>query len=337
MSSLLEAWDRLSVDGESGDGYVRLRLLDVSACSAFAAKRSEGSLEAIVLDVHTSALPPSAEYPDTRGAKLSVYGLTPGPGGTTRIVLSLADGSYLDVFRRLGEDLVDRLRRAASEGEAVRGFISGLARWQAFLRRHGSAGLTLEARRGLFGELFLLLKRVLPRTGAPAAIASWKGCTGASHDFQWRDGSIEVKTTSASTPHAFHVSSVQQLDMAGQGQLFIYFAVVDEAEAGDFSLPDLIEAFRQEFTQPALDAFEDCLVEAGYLEGMRQVYASPRYSVRRERFFRVDEGFPRLRESRLPQGVEAVRYEVAVSACSAWEVEATEALDAVLGPEEVAR
>lgn len=334
MSSLFQTWDRLGVHGESGDGFIRLRLPEVHAAATYAAKSIAEELEAIIVEVGTQAIPAKADYPDARGFSLRADMLKPGRSGRTRLLLTLTDGRFRDVFHSLAEDVVSKLMEVDDEAEAVRLLITRLSRWQSFLRRHGTTGLSPEARRGLLGELVLLRDYVVPHTDEDTAVASWKGCRGANHDFQFRTASIEVKTTSSNTPHAFHVANIKQLDSPGQGQLFVFFVLLEESEGGDVSLPDVVDSLRDRFDGAAHDAFEDCLVEAGYLEAQRDLYDSPRYTIRRHRFFSVEEGFPRLREGHLPGGVEEVRYQVALAACESFEVFESDVLEAVFEREE---
>jgi hypothetical protein len=175
--------------------------------------------------------------------------------------------------------------------------------------------MSLERRRGLFGELYFLVNEVVEWTSPSAGLHSWKGLMKANHDFQFPNGSIEVKTTSASTPHSFRISNVLQLDDESVPNLFIYLVTVDEHESGMQSLPEIIDAVRSTVDPHARIDFDDALVDAGYLPTHSIHYQSPRYSVRSIRTFRVTEGFPRILEKNLDQGVEGVTYAVAISAC----------------------
>jgi len=332
MKMLFATWDRLAISGESGDGFVRLRLPEVRAAPTYAAKSVAEGLEAILMEVKTQALSAHNNYPEAHGFCVDAEMLEPGRYGRTRLMVTLTDGRYRDIFHALAEDVVTKLAEVNTEKEAVSIFINRLSRWQSFMRKHGAAGLSLEARRGLIGELFLLRNHLLGRCSQDDAIASWKGCKGANHDFQFYLGSIEVKSTNSNTPHAFHVSNINQLDSPGQGQLFVFLVLVDESESGEASLPDVIDSLRDEFEGSSLDIFEEALIDAGYTEGQREIYLSPRYTLRREYFYRVDDSFPRLRENVLPSGVEEVKYQVAISACAEFEVLSSETLDTVLGP-----
>jgi hypothetical protein len=334
MSSLADTWERLSASGTMSDALVRLRLSDVPGCDTYAARQVSDGLEALVLEVATAAIPAQAEFPDARGLAVEMRVLEPGRAGRTRIILTPSEQRYRDVFRSLAEDVVSTVQQAPNEALAVEALVARLSRWQAFLRRHGPDSLSLESRRGLFGELHLLRHDLIPRCGAVAAVESWKGTSGASHDFQFATACVEVKTTSARTPHSFHVANIKQLDAPGQGPLLVYFVVLEESAAGDVALTELIDSLRTELGEPAIYAFEDRLVEAGYLEDRRDDYASPRYSVRHQRCFEVREGFPRLQEAQIPVGVEGVTYEVAVAAALPFARTPSEALDGILGPAE---
>jgi hypothetical protein len=332
MSELFAVWDRLAIDGEGGDGFVRLRLSDVKAAAAYAAKSVAEGLEAVLLEVNTQSLSPHTDYPEAHGFFVQADMLAPGRHGRTRLMVMLTDGRYRDIFRTLAEDVVTKLAEVDTEEAAVKLFVTRLTRWQSFMRKHSVTGLSLDARRGLLGELLLLRDHLLRHCEHHTAIVSWKGCSGANHDFQFSSGSIEVKTTSSNTPHSFHVSNIRQLDSPGQGQLFLYFLLIEESEAGDASLPEVIDSIRDGLDEISLISFDESLVEADYLESQREIYSSPRYSIRREHFFRVNESFPRLREDSLPSGVEDVRYQVAVAACTDFETFPAEVLDVVLAP-----
>ncbi|MEZ4266639.1 MAG: PD-(D/E)XK motif protein [Myxococcota bacterium] len=331
MSSLLSAWGLLDTTGQRHGGFVRLRLGEVKNCATYAARSVVDQLEAVVLDVSTKSIPGDAEALDARGLSMRAEALAPGPNGRTRIVLAVADPRYRALFQTLAADVVSEMIDADSEKDAVARFVARLARWRSFLRIHGNESLSREGRRGLVGELLFLRNHVLAFPGLADPIGSWKGCRGAHHDFQFLGGSVEVKATASSNPRSFHVSSIPQLDMPDQHRLFIYFVALEESESGEFSLADLVDSLRDAVGASSLDAFDECLFHAGYLTDHSESYATPRYWLKQERFFRVDESFPRLLQERIPDGVDTVRYEVALAACTPFGVVAAEVVQALFG------
>jgi hypothetical protein len=325
-SSVASIWKELKPRHGEGDGFVRLRIPGVSSCATYAGRRILDGQEALILEFSTKSL--SSHDPTPRAAGFEVYShpITPGRTGTTRLLLVLQDSQFRDVFYALADDVVRTIARVATEPEALRAFSDRLHRWQAFLRRHGGGGLTLERRRGLFGELLFLRDEILPRVGEHRAVSSWKGSGGAHHDFQLRSGSVEVKTTAAASPHAFHVSNILQVEPAGDAPLGVVLVMLEETEGGSESLPDLIASIRGVLSTGPLELFNTALVDSGYLDVQEDEYQTPRYNRRQVRSFEVREGFPRLSSGALPNGVEDVRYSVALAACSPFECKLGELL-----------
>ncbi len=333
MSSPLKVWDKLDTKGVEGQGYIRLRLLSVTACPTYAARRLVDGLESLLLEVSTISIPGESRLPRTRGFEVRAEVLKPGRRGQTRLLLSLSEERYRDVFTALATDIVARLEASLDEEAAVRIFLERLARWQAFLRKHNPSGLALEARRGLFGELLILRENLSPYLGSTASVAAWKGYAGKPHDFQCQGGHLEVKTTAANTPHAFHVSNIKQLDPDGVPALFLAVVIIEEVEHGGETLPVVVDSIRKLLSAVDIEVFEDGLIDVGYLESQRGLYSTPSYKRRRVRFFQVREGFPSLREQQLPEGVEEVGYQVAIAACSGFEVTEQEVLSALVAAE----
>ncbi len=331
MSELASKWSRLNTAGIVGEGYVRLRLGEVSTCPAYAARSIGLEHEALMIEVETASLPPVKTYPSSRAFAMRAHVLQPGRSGLTRLILELADPGYRDIFRVLVSDVVERLASAASQEATAVAMVQRVERWQSFLRRHGLSALSAELRRGLFGELVLLRELLAWGQSEDVAVAAWKGCFGAHHDFQFTAGSIEVKTTCSTAPHAFDISSVAQLEAPSAGRLFVYFLLLAEVEGGASSLVDLIDALRHRFVGAARDAFEDRLLEAGFIDAHRDFYEAPRYDIRSECFFEVTDGFPRIREATLPTGVEHVSYRVALAACQMFVVPRTRVSETMFG------
>lgn len=331
MTGLAEAWGRLKTTGDGKGDYVRLRLPAVSACATYAAKRTTDGSVALILEVDKRALSGLSKLPASKGFELSISPLSPGRSGSTRLILALSEPEFLDVFSSLADDVARTLRGVTSETEAVAQLVDRLRTWQEFLRRFGSQGMSREARLGLYGELVFLrdyLLKVLPGT---EAVMAWAGPRRVPHDFQTRHGSVEVKTTAAATPHSFRVANIRQLDDRGVSALYICVVRVDESEGGKETLPEAIDGLRSALGASSKQLVEP-LITAGYIEAQRTLYDSPRYSIRSIRFFQVRDGFPRLLESEIPNGVEGVSFAVAIAACADLACSASEVLE-TLSPE----
>ncbi len=321
MTELSKTWDELRPNDTSDGAYVRLRLPSVLCCAVYAAKRQNTGLEALVVEVATASLPAGVTLSASKGFDLRSEPLEAGRDGRTRLILELAHVRFRDIFHTLCEDLIRSLKAAKTDQSAMREFISRLARWQAFLHRHPLDGLPLEVRRGLYGELSFIQFLFNHGLSPERVIAGWTGYQAASHDFQFASGHVEVKTSSASTPHVFRVSNASQLDDYGIPALFVHLVKVAEGEGGTTTLPDAVEKIRSVLDEHSRAVFDDGLLEAGYTDAHRGLYSTPRYSIQSRRFFRVRDGFPRLLVADLPSGVEDVRYGVAIAACAPFEVD----------------
>ena len=145
----------------------------------------------------------------------------------------------------------------------------------------------------------------------------------ADQDFQFSGGAVEVKTTAAKQPQSVRITSERQLDDTGVGALFLHVVVVDEREvpAGGTvpgqSLSALIADDRIGLSADviALSAFNDRLLDRGWLDAHASRYEGRRWTVRGERTYQVRRGFPRLVEVDLPTGVGDVNFAVSLAAC----------------------
>jgi hypothetical protein len=330
VTELSSAWEKLNPAAGVGDGYVRLRLPSVAACATYAGRSISDGREVLILEIATASLPTSSEYPQSLGFELRSEALAPGRFGKARLLLLGTQDRFRDIFHALCEDIVRCLSTTSDEPEAVRTFVSRLARWQTFLKKHEPGGLSAPERRGLFGELFFLRQLLAVSENAQVAVDAWRGCRGENHDFQLLRGSVEVKTTSANTPHSFRISNVGQLNDHGVEALYLHLIMVEENEGGTVSLPELLDQIRAELAGNPLSAFEESLLEVGYFEVHQSLYSSPRYSLRSKRYFHVTEGFPRLLDSALPPGVEDVTYAVAIAACKPFETDESQVMNQIL-------
>jgi hypothetical protein len=180
------------------------------------------------------------------------------------------------------------------------------------LQNVAEAGLTPEARRGLFGELKVLRDHLLPTMSAADAVRAWTGPDAANQDFQLPGTAIEVKTSSGKEPQTIVISNERELDERGTARLVLAHLSLDERRGGNGeSLNTTVDQTRDALADAAArDLLDDLLVRAGYLRHQRDLYDEPRYTVRKEQFWHVTGDFPRITEASLPPGVGDCRYRI---------------------------
>ncbi|MGW0178044.1 PD-(D/E)XK motif protein [Nocardia sp. NPDC003345] len=234
-------------------------------------------------------------------------GSLPDYGITLDLVLRA--GTYADIFTALVADLLASLSQVTAEtGSAV---LERLGEWQRMLAGISPDGLSREQQRGLFGELHTLSDLFLPTLG-PDAVYAWTGPDQQLQDFQFEQGSVEVKTVSGNDANRVRISNERQLDNTGLGSLFLVTLALDARQGGrGMSLPELIRQVRSQTTNFGVAGeLERRLVRAGYLDTQSRLYEDRRYALRRRTVHRVTDGFPRITEETKPLGVSDVVYTV---------------------------
>jgi len=280
------------------------------------------------------AIEGNVQLPVARGFEVRVLPVRPGPHGDVRLMLSIGDMAYRDVFAVMAEDLTGHLATVEDHRRAVRVFLERLTRWQAFFQRQSSDGLGEEEQRGLYGELWFLRHHLTLAVGAAAAIQSWTGPTAANQDFQCAAVAYETKTAVANPPQKLHVANVRQLDRTGLDALFVFHLSIDQRQGSGESLVQMIEAVRGLAIQAGTGSMvelNDKLLAAGYLDLHALRYQRVGYTRRQHHFYHVRDGFPCIVERDLKTGVGDVRYTIAVAACQPFEVGDDAAMAAVKG------
>ena len=329
-------WDELATGSEREahkDGWYLRRIYPHADSGIFVALRQPGAVPALLVEVDATAVGVIGEYPSARGFELYPEAVTPGSRGRTRLCLVLTDARYRDVLEVLVNDVSQRIALTPGESQAVKTFIARLHVWQNFLRKHGIEGLTKEAQIGLFGELSFLANHLVDRVPAHDLVNSWKGPTGGVQDIAIGGRCVEVKSTTVIPPVMVRVASMTQLDSTLVELLLLcHVSLVFDGSEGE-SLPELVDRLRvtiQNQDLMALDGFNAKLIEAGYLDSQCELYSDTRYTHRGTRFFEVTDGFPRIVAGDLRDGISECTYTVLLTACAPYELECTEAIEALL-------
>ena len=178
-----------------------------------------------------------------------------------------------------------------------------------------------------------------------AAVMGWRAPKASHQELPFGTGAIEVKTTSAKQPQVVRITSERQLDPTGIAALFLHIVIVDEREVEGLSsavgqsLPALVEDVRAGLRENPLakEAFEDALLDAGYLKVHSDNYANRYFAVRDQLTCRVKLGFPSIVEKDLPNGTGNIAYDLSLVACKPFLVNASEMVAAIQLPPDFVR
>lgn len=238
---------------------------------------------------------------------------------TTYLEVSLVNSNYSDVFDVFISDLADAASSVQDRSEIAAAVAGRIHHWQAFLRKTID-GLSVEALRGLYGELKVLdwIGRNFNYTDA---VACWVGPEGFSQDFHLRDVAIEVKTSAAKNPQSIPISSERQLDSKGISLLVLWHWSVDERLDHGETVPLLISRLRSLTSQSVnQELFENRLLEVGYLNIHESRYEFG-FEIRDLQIFEVRDPFPRLVEQDCPQGLGDLKYAIQIGAIAPFAID----------------
>lgn len=309
-----DVWSALESELTAAAGLLQRRVLPHSRHDVFLRVQSPGHLRSVVMVLRGSAGHAWKTLRSSRGLEISI-----DVRGTSEaeVVLAEADSRFRDIFTAIVNDVLRVVERdeSASPLDAV---TARLRRWQTCLETAGK-GLSAERQAGLYAELLILQDICVAHLGPTSACAAWFGPAQALQDFQWASAALEVKSSRTAEPQHMTITSERQLDTTAVERLWVAHVALDaRAEGAGETLPDRVNRVRDELaTAPEDDliTFNDSLMQAGYLDQDARRYEDTHYSLRDLAFFSVAEGFPRITEADLMEGIGAVSYKLALAAC----------------------
>jgi hypothetical protein len=251
----------------------------------------------------------------------------------TWIDLELTDARGASLFSHLCAELIEVL--AVLSEPKVQAVSDVVDRWRRFWSTTREP-MSTQAQLGLFGELWLLAEWLPAVTRS--SIEAWRGPLGGRHDFVTPAVSVEVKVGgTASGPVTHHIQSLDQLDDASEGTLYLLSLHVLYDPIGPYTLSGLISDVRtaaESDDQETLVRLDERLGKSGWSPTDQSRYSS-RLRVLSQELYKVEENFPRLTPESLatgiPAGVTGVSYLLDTSACSSWLVASSPAEDGPLG------
>ena len=326
MTQLDSAWEALLAEPRQGEGWIVRRINTEAPVPVLAAVRQPDGRIALHVEVDAESIASAVDYPSARGFEIFPEPVRPGPHGTVCLCLLHAGSRGAELFRLLAHDIAGAVSRTDHRLNVASAMVDRLRVWQGFFRRD-SDGLTIEEQEGLFGELLFLETLMEVGLGSDSAIAAWQGPAGAPRDFCLPACQIEIKA--GTSRDGFFVSSLAQLDGDLPGVLLVAFNELEERPGGT-SLPEMVSRIGNALrtaSPRAAGAFDDRLLQSGYLAAQSGSYSLRRWRLVSRFYFRVAGDFPRIRRSELRSGIAEVRYRVTLAGCLPFQVPEREAIE----------
>lgn len=223
------------------------------------------------------------------------------------LVITLEKHVDQDLFSAMCQTLIAALREVTDSATGLSVALAQVKRWKAFMAGKKRGVLSPEEIRGLFGEL-TFLRQVIERTTEQEALAAWEGPESVQQDFILSNMAVEVKTLSGRERNSIRISSEDQLESLND-RLFLKVFRLSEIPESDraVSLNGLVRQIADTLSDhSAIELYYDKLAVAGYAE--LQEYDNPEFVVAEENLYCVNEEFPKLVRSGVPEGISNVRY-----------------------------
>lgn len=298
-------------------GWIRRLTNTGSIVPVYAAIACHNNARAIMFELPLSSISLLKNLSATCGLSIELTPALQGvPTGQRTLAVTLDDPQFADIFTVFCADLVEGISRCVGVRDAIILLLSRLERWRRFLGNAGE-GLSLNAQTGLFGELWILREILIPICGR-GIVDSWSGAQKAPQDFIVPGlCAIEVKTTAAKSLSHVRIHGESQLDSTGLDCLFLAcLRLQSDGSAGE-TLNDLVDDLIR-IVKPVPEfsnLLEQRLSDAGWLERHRQRYLTNPFVVAEQRFFKVEDGFPRILRSSLATGLDELEYRLDLRSC----------------------
>jgi hypothetical protein len=186
--------------------------------------------------------------------------------------------------------------------------------WRALFAGAGPR-MTVKQLAGLYGELHVL-ERLLALSDN--GMARWRGPLGEPHDFVGPGLDVEVKTTLRDEDDVVHIHGLEQLSTGQDSGLYLAHLRVETPSPDGESLEEIAARLQDLDKSGKLRAL---LSAAGYGDEERHAYSEVTFHLVEERWFAVDDGFPRLTADTfahgvVPHGLGDFRYTLDLNAVS---------------------
>tara|TARA_B100000809_G_scaffold263785_2_gene317860 strand:+ start:234 stop:1199 length:966 start_codon:yes stop_codon:yes gene_type:complete len=267
-----------------------------------------------VYDALMSGIPDKKSMPNLSG--IGIHVIPEGKRG--KLALILEQRSDWEIFHSLCMDLHRATARVKDESNAPGIILRRLQRWQEFLKRDRARILSIEAIKGLIGELLFLRNQIAPNFGWANAISFWKGPEDAPQDFAVNETAVEVKCQSGGSQPTVRINSQDQLTpQLPEGFLVVQTLAGSSGHGeGVFSLNTLIDDVRTMLeVEPdaARERFDDLVYLAGYVHSEK--YDENQFTLVDTKSYALREGFPRITSDQIMAGVDKVSYSIRLEEC----------------------
>ena len=215
--------------------------------------------------------------------------------------LLMFDEEYRDRFVTFMHELVEQCQQGENPLVIIERL---LPRWFRFWDEPNPP-LDLKDQIGLFGELEVLIR--LMENGDSEPLECWRGPFDEDnlHDFQGKNGHLEVKTNSKS-PRSITISSLDQMDAmkAAKNELYLIIVELERDDHGD-NLPYKVSEAREMAKKAGAEyKLEELLILCNYLDRHELLYSENKYNISQILNHKVGDKTPIYNSSHLKKNFD---------------------------------
>jgi hypothetical protein len=311
MSRIDDIWDELTKDSTSQTGLLYKRYSPKVIPNILVGIKLPERSHCIIFHVSGSACPNIRKWKELSDIRIDLVQDEKQPDKVF-LLLILTNEQHADVFATLSEDLITGIATVSDEKILIQNLLTRLEKWESLFNKIAQQGLSKEAQRGLYGELFFLRSFLNNSKEIDYCINSWHGPEGGIQDFFHATWAVEIKTTHGKNHQKILISNERQLDTTFIKDIFLYHLALEERDGNGETLNEIIDCI-DKILKPFTNAyhmFKLKLLETGYFKAHLHLYNDSGFFIRQNTVYRVFDDFPRLIEKDIPNGVGDVSYTI---------------------------
>ena len=239
---------------------------------------------------------------------------------THELVIILQENDLSDIFIMFIEDIIESISATSNIDDALIRISQRVSYWKRLFGKFSDGLLTPQQQRGLYGELVILEILLKENNDYKNVIEAWQAPTGTNQDFYFGKSVLEVKTSKSNHP-VIKVANEFQLDFTMFDNLFVALISVSEQPNGKNTLLKKISEIRKALnSQPFLvEDFNLKLSFLGITHDLEPEYDRTSYIIRKIKYYKVLEDFPKIISSMVNNAVSHISYEISVNNCEEFE------------------
>jgi hypothetical protein len=247
------------------------------------------------------------------------------------ITFILLDNELDDVFALFIENIYDSIYELESESIVISQVLDSIAKWKKLFDKIKSTLLSEQEQKGLIGELMFISESLEHGVSNDTIIENWFGPDYYNKDFIINNKGFEIKTTTQDRP-TLKISSEQQLDKQDLNILYLIQYNLEESKSNGFTLPELINKIRGEFTESFIlkSKFDEKLIQIGYFDDDSSKYDT-KYKLIDKHIYNVDDNFPKITKSTLPKGIFNSIYNIETLVLNEFKIETLNNFNLIYG------